>query len=133
MVGPKTPTGKGGRLIVPHAGCAKYGFIQNSKLVFRSNTGNSTDHHGQMSSEVVKSWFTIGYLEEPSLIVMNNAPYCSTLIDNFPKSDSRKTDVQDWLTKKNVNYSLLETLSELRMKVKALIPLEKNMNWMNWH
>jgi len=56
-IGLKIPTGKGGRLIVVHAGCAKYGFIQNSKLVFRSNTGNSTDYHNQMNSEVFKSWF----------------------------------------------------------------------------
>lgn len=56
-IGLKIPTGKGGRLIVVHAGCSKYGFIQNSKLVFRSNTGNSTDYHNQMNSDVFKSWF----------------------------------------------------------------------------
>lgn len=127
MVGPKIPTGKGGRLIVVHAGCAKYGFIQNSKLVFRSNTGNSTDYHSQMNSEVFKSWFTqmLNSLEEPSVIVMDNASYHSTLIDNFPKSHTRKADVQAWLTKKNVNFSPLENLAELRMRVKALIPFEK--------
>jgi transposase len=127
MVGPKIPTGKGGRLIVVHAGCAKYGFIQNSKLVFRSNTGNSTDYHSQMNSEVFKSWFTqmLNSLEEPSVIVMDNASYHSTLIDNFPKINTRKADVQAWLTKKNVDFSPLENLAELRQKVKALIPFEK--------
>ncbi|XP_060869615.1 uncharacterized protein LOC132944338 [Metopolophium dirhodum] len=105
MVGPKIPTGKCGRLIVVHAGCAKYGFIQNSKLIFRSYTGNSTDYHIQMNSEVFKSWFTqmLNSLEEPSVIVMDNASYHSTLIDNFPKKN----------------------LAELRQKVKALIPFEK--------
>jgi len=39
-MGLKVPTGKGGRLILCHAGCARrYGFIEGSKLVFRSNSG----------------------------------------------------------------------------------------------
>ncbi|XP_025203228.1 uncharacterized protein LOC112600257 [Melanaphis sacchari] len=127
MVGPKIPTGKGGRLIVVHAGCAKYGFIPNSKLVFRSNTGNSTDYHSQMNSELFKSWFTqmLNNLEEPSVIIMDNASYHSTLIDNYPKSNTKKADVQEWLTKKNIKFSPLETLAELKMRVKALIPNEK--------
>lgn len=32
----KVPTGKGGRLIVCHAGASKFGFISGSKLIFRS-------------------------------------------------------------------------------------------------
>jgi len=64
-------------------------------------------------------------LEEPSMIVMDNASYHSTIIDNFPKSNTRKADVQAWLTKKNVDFSPLEHLAELRLKVKALIPSEK--------
>jgi len=127
MVVPKIPTAKGGRLIVVHSGCAKYGFIQNSKLVFRSNTGNSTDYHSQMNSEVCKSWFTqmFNSLVEPSVIVMDNASYHSTLVDNFPKSHTQKVGVQVWLTKTNVDFSPLETLDELRMRVKAIIPFEK--------
>ncbi|XP_060881585.1 uncharacterized protein LOC132953053 [Metopolophium dirhodum] len=127
IVGPKIPTGKGGRLIVVHAGCAKYGFIPNAKLVFRSNTGNSTDYHSQMNSDVFKSWFTqmLNNLEEPSVVIMDNASYHSTLIDNYPKSNTKKADVQDWLTKKNIKFSPLETLAELKMRVKTLIPTEK--------
>ncbi|KAE9526271.1 hypothetical protein AGLY_013902 [Aphis glycines] len=54
------------------------------------NNGNSTDYHSQMNSEVFKSWFTqmLNSLEEPSVIVMDNASYHSTLIDNFPKSNT---------------------------------------------
>lgn len=129
MVGPKITTGKGGHLIVVHAGCARYGFIQNSKLVFCSNTSNSTDYHNQMNSEVLKTWFTqmLNSLEEPSVIVMDNASYHSTLIDNFLKSNTLKTDVQAWLTKKIVDFSQLENLAELRLKVKALILFKKNI------
>lgn len=55
--GLKNPTGKGGRLIVCHAGYARYSFIKGSKLVFRSNTGNTADYHSQMNAEVFKNWF----------------------------------------------------------------------------
>ena len=100
--GLKVPTGKGGRLIVCHAGCARYGFIEGSKLVFRSNTGNTTDYHNQMNGEVFKEWFIqlLKNLEEPSVIVMDNAPYHSILRDKYPKSNWRKAEVQQWLNEK---------------------------------
>lgn len=73
---------------------------------------NSTDYHSQMNFQVFKSWFTqmLNYLEELSLVIMVNASYHSTLINNFPKSNTKKTDMQDWL----VNFSPLETLAELK-------------------
>jgi len=76
-IGIKIPSGKEGPLIVVHSGCAKYGFIQNSKLVFRSNTGNSKDYHNKMNSDVFKSWFItiLNNLEELSIIVMDKASY----------------------------------------------------------
>ncbi|KAL4082879.1 hypothetical protein QTP88_029533 [Uroleucon formosanum] len=126
-MGLKVPTGKGGRLIVCHAGCARYGFIERSKLVFRSNSGNTMDYHDQMNGEVFKQWFIqlLNNLEEPSVIVMDNAPYHSTLKETYPKSNWRKADVQQWLTDKNVEFHPLETLLELRQKVKYLMPREK--------
>lgn len=98
-------------MIVCHAGCARYGFIANSKLVFCSNTGNTTDYHSQMNAEVYKEWFLqlINHLEEPSIIVMDNASYHST---SAVKSNSRKSDFQNWLKEKNIPYSNLETLAE---------------------
>ncbi|KAF0701438.1 Uncharacterized protein FWK35_00034501 [Aphis craccivora] len=90
--GLKVPTGKGGRLIVCHAGCARYRFIQRFKLVFRSNIRNT--------AEIFQKWFVelLNNLEEPSVIVTNNASYHSTLVENYPKSNWRKSDVQKWLT-----------------------------------
>lgn len=125
--GLKVPTGKGGRLIVCHAGCARYGFIQGSKLVFRSNTGNTADYHSQMNAEVFKKWFIelLNNLEEPSVLVMDNASYHSTLVENHPKSNWKKSDVQKWLNEKNIEFHPLETLAELHQKVKALIPRQK--------
>ncbi|KAF0712014.1 DDE 3 domain-containing protein, partial [Aphis craccivora] len=48
-----------------------------------------------------------------SAIVMDNASYYSMLMDNFPKSNSRKAVVEEWLKNKNVDFSPQERLSEL--------------------
>ncbi|KAL4107543.1 hypothetical protein QTP88_017874 [Uroleucon formosanum] len=126
--GLKVPTGKGGRLIICHAGSAKYVFISDSKLIFRANVSSfESDYHTSMNSEVFKNWFInmLNHLEEPSVIVMDNASYHSQLKDNFPKSNSRKAVVEGWLKNKNIEFSPLERLSELRERVKKLIPMYK--------
>ncbi|XP_050064650.1 uncharacterized protein LOC126553545 [Aphis gossypii] len=126
--GLKVPTGKGGRLIICHAGSAKYGFVNDSKLIFRANVSNfESDYHTSMNAEVFKNWFIsmLNHLEEPSVIVMDNASYHSMLMDNFPKSNSRKAVVEEWLKNKNVDFSPQERLSELRERVKKLIPKYK--------
>ncbi|XP_050063312.1 uncharacterized protein LOC114123868 [Aphis gossypii] len=127
LSGLKVLTGKGGRLIVCHAGCARYRFIEGSKLVFRSNSGNTTDYHNQMNGEVFKEWFIqlLKNLEEPSIIVMDNAPYHSILKYEYPKSNWKKVEVQQWLNENNVEFHPLETLPDLRQKVKNLLPREK--------
>ncbi|KAL4123310.1 hypothetical protein QTP88_015508 [Uroleucon formosanum] len=53
----KIPTGKGGRLIITHAGSSRFGFIEGSKLVFKCQAGNSTDYHSSMNSDVFKQWY----------------------------------------------------------------------------
>ncbi|KAF0722832.1 Uncharacterized protein FWK35_00037672, partial [Aphis craccivora] len=53
----KVPTGKGGRLIICHAGSESFGFVKNSELVFRCTSSISEDYHSQMNSEVFKEWF----------------------------------------------------------------------------
>uniref|UniRef100_A0A2S2NKR6 Tc1-like transposase DDE domain-containing protein n=1 Tax=Schizaphis graminum TaxID=13262 RepID=A0A2S2NKR6_SCHGA len=67
----------------------------------------------------------LNHLEEPSVIVMDNASYHSQLKDNFPKSNCRKAVVEEWLKNKNIEFSPLERLSELRERVKQLIPMYK--------
>jgi len=65
----------------------------------------TADYHNQMNAEIFKKWFVelLNNLEEPSVIVMDNASYHSTLIENYPKSNWRKADVQKWLTEKILN------------------------------
>jgi len=123
----KVPTGKGGRLIVCHAGSKSHGIIEGAKMIFQSKSSNIGDYHSQMNAEVFRSWFIqmLQSLEEACVIVMDNAVYHSMLVDNFPKSNARKSDIQEWLTKKNINYSSLETVAELCERVKLLLPTQK--------
>lgn len=51
---------------------------------------------------------------------MDNASYHSMYLNNYPKSNARKVDVQDWFKNQNINFSTLETLAELRERVKLL-------------
>jgi len=85
------------------------------------------DYHNQMNDEVFKEWFIqlLKNLEEPFVIVMDNAPYNSIIRDKYPKSNWRKADVQQWLNKNNIEFHPLETLPELGQKVKNLLPREK--------
>ncbi|KAL4096840.1 hypothetical protein QTP88_021723 [Uroleucon formosanum] len=106
----------------------KYGFVSDSKLIFRANVSSlESDYHTSMNPEVFKNWFIdmLNHLEEPSVIVMDNASYHSMLKDNFPKSNNRKIVVEEWLRNKNIEFSPQERPSELCERVKQLIPLCK--------
>lgn len=61
-------------------------------------------------------------LPELCVIVMDNAPYHFILVNNYPKCNSRKAEVQEWSTNQNINYSPLETLAELCDRVNLLKP-----------
>jgi len=122
--GLKVPTGKGSRLIICHAGSPSFGFVKDAKLIFRCNSGNTKDYHSQMNATIFENWYLqmLMNLEEPSVIVMDNASYHSALLEDYPKSNSRKADVQQWLREKNIDFSPVETLDELRAKVKLAMP-----------
>jgi len=66
------------------------------------------------------------HIEEPSIIVMDNASYHCTTSENYPKSNTKKSDIQQWLTNKSIDFSPLETLCELRERVKNVTSREKN-------
>ncbi|KAL4126389.1 hypothetical protein QTP88_010611 [Uroleucon formosanum] len=56
---------------------------------------------------------------------MNNAPYHSMLVNNYPKCNARKAEVQEWLKNQNINFLPFETLAELRERVNLLKPTFK--------
>ncbi|KAE9532327.1 hypothetical protein AGLY_009950, partial [Aphis glycines] len=110
----KIPTGKGGRLIITHNGSSRFGFIGGPTFVFKCQAGNSTDYHSSMNSDVFKQWYLdiLKLLPEPCVIVMDNEPYHSMLVNNYQKRNARKAEVQEWLKNQNISFSPLETLAK---------------------
>ncbi|KAI5707416.1 hypothetical protein M8J77_021385 [Diaphorina citri] len=93
----KQPIGKGGRLIVTHAGNS-HGFIPGAKKVFRSK--KSGDYHDEMNAEHFMEWFRenlLPGLSVPSVIVMDNAPYHSKVLSKVPNSSNKKEEILTWL------------------------------------
>lgn len=114
----KVPIGKGKRLIICHVGSANTGFVKECKWVFRSKK-NSQDYHDEMNSESFKEWFVafLNLLEHGSVIVMDNAPYHSVLAEKIPSSSWKKSDIQEWLNHKKIEFQFCETKPELLSRV----------------
>ena len=116
--GLKVPLGKGSRLIICHAGSADQGFIPSAKLIFQSKS--TADYHEEMNSEVFKAWFLdlLRVLEEPSVIVMDNASYHSVYAEKIPTTKTKKADIVSWLQNKQIPHNATQTRSELLNIVK---------------
>ncbi|XP_063220452.1 uncharacterized protein LOC134529861 isoform X2 [Bacillus rossius redtenbacheri] len=70
--------GDGKRFIVVNAG-GRTGFVPGAGLLFVSGQ-KTADYHGEMNGETFLMWFEdmLVHLEEPSVIIMDNASYHST-------------------------------------------------------
>jgi transposase len=122
--GLKVPVGKGSRTIVCHAGPNKTGFVKDSKLIFWSKDKQvNSDYHSEMNTQLFTNWFInhfINYLEEGSIIVVDNASYHSAILNKAPSTTSRKSEIVDWLKKKNITVDPTETRAELLQRVQLL-------------
>lgn len=96
-------TGCGERYVIVHAGNSE-GFIQNASLIFKCKK-KTGDYHDNMNNDNFENWFKtqlIPNLEEPSLIVMDNASYHSRLEEKIPRKSWTKDRLINWLQNKNV-------------------------------
>jgi hypothetical protein len=122
--GLKVPVGKGSSIIVFHDGPNTTGFVKDSKLIFRSESKQiNSDYHSEMNMELFTDWFInhfINYLEEGSKIVIDNASCHSTILNKAPSTNSRKSEIVDWLKKKNITVDPTETRAELLQRVQLL-------------
>ena len=126
--GVKPPTGKGGRLIILHAG-TKDGFINNAELIFQAK--NYGDYHNQMNGKVFEEWFRMQLLPNippNSVIVMDNASYHSMQVEKQPTSKWLKADIKNWLMKREAPINddmskaeLYELAKKLRMDSKKYL------------
>lgn len=118
----KAPIGRGGRIIVLHAGTSA-GFIPECLLIFKSK---KTGHYQEeMNHDVFSKWFEdclLPKLHEPSTIVMDNASYHSVVADKAPTMASRKIKIIEWLNNKNIQFEETLNKSELIQIVNAHKP-----------
>ncbi|XP_031334045.1 uncharacterized protein LOC116164058 [Photinus pyralis] len=117
----RKPAGYDGkRFIIVHAGTST-GFIQNASLLFVSKSLKE-DYHGEMNGDLFKKWLInnlLNNLEEPSLIVIDNAPYHSTL-EKLPTSSWTKGDMVAGLTRRNIPFDSTLFKPELYSFIKSL-------------
>ena len=112
----QVPPGDGERFIMVAAGTEK-GFIDGSVLSFVAKN-KTNDYHGEMNSELFLRWLTtclLPALDEPSVLVLDNAPYHSMLTEESrcPTSATRKADLVTWLVQRGIAVPVGATRPEL--------------------
>ncbi|CAH1983599.1 unnamed protein product [Acanthoscelides obtectus] len=113
--GTRKPGGfEGKRYIVLHAGHSG-GFVENASLIY-GTASKLGDYHGDMNGDTFLKWVKeklVPNLEEPCLIVMDNASYHSVLVEKQPISSWTKAQVIQWLEGNNINFERNQFKSEL--------------------
>ncbi|CAB3250905.1 unnamed protein product [Arctia plantaginis] len=113
----------GKRYIIVHAGSEK-GPVPNSLLVF-STKSKMADYHHDMNSTNFNKWLQeklMPNLNEPCVIVMDNASYHSVIINKAPTSQNRKLEIQNWLTLNGISFETYNSKAELLCLVKQNTP-----------
>ena len=119
----KVPSGKRVRLIVLHGG-GENGWVDGVDLVFKSKT-NSADYHDEMNSEHFLERMReqlLPSLEEPSVIILDNASYHNKQYNKPPTSSNNKKEIRDWLQDNNIHYEATDIKSVLLDRVKKHRP-----------
>lgn len=117
--GLKTPISKGQRLIMAHAGGEK-GFVKNALLLFKSGM-KTGDYHDDMNFENFCKWMqeqVLNNLEEPSVIVMDNASYHNKLDEKRITAASKKSEIIQWLAENNIPHTEQMLKLELYEEIK---------------
>lgn len=92
-----------------------YGFVDGSSWVFRAKKQDG-NYHSVMNGGNFKDWFSnclLQNLTEPSVIIMDNAPFYSIIQEKVPNTNWKKEDIKQFLLSKNVNYEDSFTKTEL--------------------
>jgi len=73
-----------------------------------------------MNAENFEKWLTdalLPNLEEPSIIILDNASYHTRAVERWPTSSWKKSELQVWLRSKNINFLPADTVAVLRQKI----------------
>lgn len=116
MYSRQVPPGEGERFVVVAAGTAN-GFVEGSFLCYPAKN-TSGDYHGEMTGELFVRWLTtqlLPSLPEPSVLVMDNAPYHSQQTDESrcPTTANKKADLISWLDHRRLPFPPGATRPEL--------------------
>lgn len=112
--GLKKPISKGQRLIIVHAGGSN-GFVPGALLIYKSSQSTG-DYHNEMNTENYEKLLKnqlIPNLPPRSVFVIDNAAYHNTIREKAPNSNSRKGEMQQWLSSKNIPYDVRAFKPEL--------------------
>lgn len=122
--GVAAPISKGERLIFLHAG-GEMGFIPNCLTMWKASK-KTGDYHDNVNSTTYIKWVTerlIPNLPPQSVVVLDNASYHNKQVDKCPTSNNTKSDMQKWLTKQNIPFSVDMLKAELYELIKIHKPL----------
>ncbi|XP_049869122.1 uncharacterized protein LOC126368921 [Pectinophora gossypiella] len=104
--GLKKPVSKTQRAVIVHAG-SEAGFVPNALLTFKSGT-ESGDNRGVMNFETYEKWIRtqlLPNLPPKSILVLDNATYHNKEYDVAPNENTKKTDMQTWLSKHGIPFT----------------------------
>ena len=124
--GLKKKVTKGQKLIIIHAG-GENGFVIGANLTWKS-TLSTGDYHDEMNYSNFRKWVEqklLNGLPPNSVLVMDNAPYHNKQTEKCPTSNSRKDDMKDWLTKKNIQFENSMLKPDLYTLIKLYKPKYK--------
>jgi hypothetical protein len=96
---------EGKRFTILHAGC-EFGWLGGCDL-FLDSKNNDRDYHKTMTGELFQKWIkdqlipALAQIQRKCVVVMDNAPYHSMVLDKPPTFSSKKSEMKEWLVKKN--------------------------------
>ncbi|CAG4973860.1 unnamed protein product [Parnassius apollo] len=93
------------RFIVVHAGTYS-GFIDNACLIYKANLATG-DNNSNMSFENYVNWLNnklLPNLPDRSVIVLDTASYHNARAEKLPTTASKKSEMQQWLTAKGIQF-----------------------------
>ncbi|XP_063227559.1 uncharacterized protein LOC134533809 isoform X4 [Bacillus rossius redtenbacheri] len=80
--------------------------LQSAKRRTVGDGQKTADYHGEMNGETFLMWFEdmLVHLQEPSVIIMDNASYHSTQVEKTPTTNWTKDALIAWLEKNEIKH-----------------------------